>query len=194
MPIMQTKSVNDYLRLAAGAPAVYAAVPIPIAAQHLGRTENTVRTMLRDGRLSGVEIPDAAGKKVTLVTIASLLAYTDKQERTMTRSIETVRTILLQDPRLHTYREIMEPIGLDHHRSSDRDMISRVLAGVSRQSYDDDWLMLSVLVVAKDTNRPSPGFFALARELTLQRDDESDEQFFRRHCAEVLAHYGKGKR
>jgi hypothetical protein len=161
-----------------------AAVPIPLVAEHLNVSSPAVAAMLSDGRLDGVRI----GKN-TLVTLSSLQARQTKragQESTvhkylMKRAKEGVRAIF--------YEPVMAQVGMTPRVPADRTRIGGILGAISEKSYEEDGVLLSVLVHQKTagTTRPGKGFFDLARHLGFKWTD--DNKFIKDQTDKVLAAY-----
>ena len=83
-----------------------------------------------------------------------------------------------------TYGEIAPLAELDMGSPADRDRISEILGEISTYGHKRGNPMLSAVVIKADTNMPGRGFFTLARELGLYREN-NDIVFFARELTKV---------
>ena len=83
----------------------------------------------------------------------------------------------------------MEPFGLNHESSKDREMLGKVLGTISEKTWEEQKIMLSVMAVRKYGGVPNDAFFSLARRLGAMRANENSEQFFRKQVRKVIAAY-----
>jgi len=183
MQVERFDSLADYVS-AQATQGDLAAVPIPLVADHLQVSSPAVVAMLNDGRLDGVRI----GKN-TLVTLSSLQARQTKlsgQESTvykylMKRAKEGVRAIF--------YEPVMAQVGMSPRVPAERSRIGSILGVISEKTFEEDGVLLSVLVHQKKAGvtRPGLGFFNLARHLKLPVRDE--DAFVKEQTDKVLAAY-----
>jgi alkylated DNA nucleotide flippase Atl1 len=82
-----------------------------------------------------------------------------------------------------TYGELAKAIGIAPRS------VGGVLVPISNKSSDSHHVLLSVLVVAKKTGLPSERFFVQAKELSVMRDDELPQIFFRAELTRVYDAY-----
>ena len=80
---------------------------------------------------------------------------------------------------LISYSEAGSIVGLNMNRPPDRAQIGSLLKEICEHEVSRHWPMLSAIVVRKNSKRPGPGFYKLARELgKLQSEEPSNEQNF----------------
>ena len=89
-----------------------------------------------------------------------------------------------------TYSEIAPLAGLDMNRQDDRNRIAEILGEISRNEHINGHPMLSAVVIHKEDNIPGPGFFTLAKELGLHRDN-NNFMFFIRELRRVHDYWGQ---
>jgi hypothetical protein len=86
-----------------------------------------------------------------------------------------------------SYAGLYDQIGLDHTKPLDRFMGSNILGTISRESLDNEGIMLSSLAFGKVQNEPMEGFYDLALELGQLKEratnDEKTEFWVKQmHC------------
>ena len=75
------------------------------------------------------------------------------------------------------YADIAPLAGLDMGNPNDRNRIAKILGEISRQEHAQGHPMLSAVVTQRNNKIPRQGFFTLARELGLHREN-NDLMFF----------------
>lgn len=85
------------------------------------------------------------------------------------------------------------PYQMDVNNLSQNDIriLSDYLGRISADSYLKAGFMASAVVVRKDTGRPGPGFFRLARDVGLLsgETEETEETFWREQVRKARRHY-----
>lgn len=94
-------------------------------------------------------------------------------------------------------RELIAATGLpgfNYDQESERAAVGRLLGEVSRQSYEEDGIMLSALVTHKGSNNEGAGFYKLAADLGEMPPKPTAEQklvAFARLVEAVHEHYAR---
>lgn len=182
--MMQFNNLCAYL-LAHDARGDLAAVPVPLVADHLSVSSAAVAAMLKDGRLEGVRI----GSNV-LVTLASLQARETKRAGEESVTQRYLEKCAKERVRVIFYEPVMAQVGMTPRVPAHRTRIGNILGEISRKSYAQDGVLLSVLVHQKTAGvtHPGKGFFKLAREeLNLPYIDA--DAFVEEQTDKVLAAY-----
>lgn len=173
-----------------------ALMPLSMAAAMLGVEVATVQGYIRRGLLREIvigESRDWIGLSTTEVKAMRLSKLNEVR-----RLATLARPILLGAARDRTTveygAELMEPLGLDHRHTRDRDLIGKALGSISRRTYNKNnterKCMLTVLAVRKDSGMPNSVFFELAKELGAMPQAMSEDRFFRHHKKTVFGIYG----
>ena len=105
-------------------------------------------------------------------------------------SIEIARYLVecAQHKKIQTYGEVHEKMKSRHKHTYFVVELSRYLDKINKVSYPRTGVLLSVLVVNQDTDRPGDGFFTLAAELRQEPhllNPNSWEKFFDDECKRV---------
>ena len=105
-------------------------------------------------------------------------------------SIEIARYLVkcAQHQRIETYGDVCTEMGISHGHTYSAKELKYYLDEINHVSYLCASVLLSVLVVNKDTGRPGSGFFALATRLRQEHcllDPGSWENFFNEECERV---------
>lgn len=189
---MHFNTVEEYLSAYKSDPLNHGMLPIPLVAEHLGKSPPAVTAMLKAGTLREISI----GKRNRFVSISSLIERAADAER----EEEAVRKYLLdmisKGRSSVFYEPIMEPLGLSPTVPAHRTKIGAILDKVSQQSYDEHGVVLSVLVHRKTpgNTRPGPGFWEMAQNIELFDEDTMDkDEFVKAHTNAVFEAYGKAK-
>lgn len=168
-----------------------ALMPVSMAAAMLGVEVATVQGYVRRGLLREIVIGegrDWVGLSTTEVKAMRLLKLSEVR-----RLATLARPILLGAARDRTTVEygvdLMEPLGLDHRHTRDRDLIGKALGSISRKTYSRHKCMLTVLAVRKDSGMPNSVFFELAKTLGAMPKAMSQDRFFWRHKQAVFGIY-----
>lgn len=166
-----------------------AVMPVPLAAELFGITNAGIVTRVRNGVLEEIRV---SGTRY--VTMASVLDAVSKSDR----EIEIVKAYLEQQARSGVtsveYAPVMGLLGLSSKLSADRTKIGWILGAVSRRSYQERGVLLSVIVHRKDTGMPSEnGFFGLVNNLIEDWEDryEDRDSFVEAETKRVLKAYKK---
>ena len=83
-----------------------------------------------------------------------------------------------------TYQELAQATGYPTAGSYISGVFVRILGLISTNEVQQGRPMLSAIAVGK-SGFPSEGFFKLAKELNIQKEDENDEDFWRKECAKI---------
>ncbi len=84
------------------------------------------------------------------------------------------------------YSELYSLAGVNSRNTVSRNSFNNMLGDISRNHYTKGLPLLSVIVVSKSTNRPSAGFFNVARSVNPQYDDNlNDETIYLHEVAKV---------
>lgn len=161
------------------------ALPIPVIAEYLDITPAAVMGRAGRGALEMIEIG-----KTKMISVRSLLAVEEEFERKV-MVVRTKLEILARRGDRHIFYEpIMMAVGLSWRVPADRTAIGGVLGAVSKETFEEDNLMLSVLVHQKKPGQtmPGAGFFDLAKILGFKWRD--DRKFVQDQTDRVLAKFG----
>jgi len=74
------------------------------------------------------------------------------------------------------YSNLYSTIGLDHSNPGDRQLGARILGTISRESNDQDGIMLSAIVNGKSEGNPAEGFYDLAQELDRLSENATEDE------------------
>lgn len=176
-------SLGDYLTDCLAGMSL-AVMPVPVVADHLGKTSAAITAMIRAGKLEEIRI-----KNNRFVKVSSLLDLQDEFEN----QIRVVTDYLVKLAKNGTHKVYYEPVMTEVDMSpsvpADRTKIGHILGEISQKTYDEKRLLLSVLVHRKapGTTRPGPGFFDLARHMGFEWDD--DDEFVKKQTKLVLKAY-----
>lgn len=177
------ESLVEYLEAYADDPTL-AVMPIPVVADHLEKTPAAISAMIRTGKLDEVRI-----KKNRFVLLSSLLARQEGFED----QVETVKKYLVKQAKKGTrslfYEPLMDQVGMKPTTPADRTKIGQILGTISERSYEENGILLSVLVHRKTAGitNPGPGFFNLAKGMGFKFKDKND--FVEEHTNLVMKAY-----
>lgn len=178
-------TVEEYLEALSRDPRGFAIISMNAAATALDLARSSAERMAADGRLTLISMPGLKGVRARDV---SDILNAKREER---RKVVAVLEKAAHQQKPVFYDAVMSPIGLDHTLSVDRNRIGHILGRISRESHQQDGILLSVLVHKKgrklDETLPSDAFFGLAEDLDL---DVSDKRaFVKRQMRLVYKHY-----
>lgn len=166
-----------------------AVMPVPMAAELFGITSAGIVARVRSEALRDIRV--AGTRYITMESVLDSVSKTD-------RDVDIVKAYLEQQARSGVksidYTPVMDLLGLSSKLSADRTKIGWVLGAVSRRSYDEKGVLLSVLVHLKNTSMPSEnGFFGLVDNLIEDWEDSYDdrESFVREETKRVIKAYRK---
>lgn len=166
-----------------------AIVPVPMAADLFGITSAGIVARVRNGALQEIRV--AGTRYVTMESVIDSVSRTD-------RDVDIVKAFLEQQARSGVesieYTPVMGLLGLSSKISADRTKIGWILGAVSRRSFQEKGVLLSVLVHRKNTRMPSEkGFFGLVDNLIEDWDDRHGdrESFVEAEIKRVLKKYRK---
>jgi hypothetical protein len=181
---MMFDALDDYIKAFAKNREL-AIIPIPLVADHLGKSGPAVSAMLRDERLEEIKI--GKNRFVGLKSLVDMQDQFDKQ-------VDVVERDLVKQAKKGVeavyYEPVMAQVGMNTHIPADRNKIGIILGEISERSQAEKGVMLSVLVHRKTlgTTNPGPGFYGLARNLGYDCED-NDSDFVRKQTARVLKAY-----
>ncbi|ABL70355.1 hypothetical protein [Paracoccus denitrificans] len=185
---MEFESVEAYVR-AYSKDRSLAVMPVPMAADLFGITGAGIVSRVRNGVLGEIRI--SGTRYVTMGSVLDAISKTD-------REVEIVKAYLEQQARHGVvsveYAPVMELLGLSSKLSADRTKIGWILGEVSRRSYREKGVLLSVVVHRKNTSMPSEnGFFGLVNALIEDWEDHYNdrESFVEAETKRVLKAYRK---
>lgn len=160
------------------------ALPIPMVAEYLGITPAAVIGRTVRGTLESVEIG-----RTKLISVRCLLGLKEEFERKVSVVRDDLENLARRGEPCIFYEPIMTALDLSWRVPAHRTEIGGVLGAVSEQTFEEDGLLLSVLVHKKKAGRtmPGTGFFDLARSLGFQWKD--DQAFVQEQTDRVLAKF-----
>ena len=189
-------TLDEYIKAYEAEPEKYAVISVAMAADHLGITSAAIGQRIKSGQLQGLTIEGNA-KNWRVVMLHSLVeSIRSKRERNQsiiakTKKVLTTIAANKSKPTI-AYSVLMERVGLNYRNPHDRKLIGELLGQITRESFEQDKLMLSVLAVEKNTGLPTESFFLLAEELgTFDFEEDDYEEFFESQCRKVCRRYGK---
>lgn len=184
MPIDRFESVSEYITMQT-ANGDLAALPIPLVAEYLDVSSPAVNAMLKDGRLDGVRVG-----KSTLVLLNSLQARETKRAGEENSIYKYLKKCARIGNRAVFYEPVMAQVGMTPKIPAHRSRIGWILGQISRKTYAEDGVLLSVLVHQKKagTTRPGTGFFDLAMDLGFKYMDQ--DAFVKAQTDKVMKAYG----
>jgi hypothetical protein len=147
-----------------------AVISMQMAADVRGVTRAAIDRMVQLGQLDEIKVGTTR-----CVRAKSLLDFQDAYEDRIT----IVRRYLeecAQERHITTYQPVMLLIGYTHTNPAHRKAIGAILGDVSRQTWREHKIVLSVIVHLKTSgpSRPSVGFMELAVELGLPKIEDED--------------------
>jgi hypothetical protein len=161
------------------------AVPIPLVADHLQVTPAAIVAMLKTDRLDGVKIGNS-----TMVKLASLQRRHDERSKEVEIVFEYLKQRAKNGTRVIFYEPVMAAVNMTPRVPAHRTRIGQILGEVSKRTYKEKGVLLSILVHQKTAGvtRPGKGFFKLAHDdIELSWDDE--DEFVREQTDKVLKAY-----
>lgn len=149
-----------------------AVISVPMASELFGITSTGIVSRVRSGALEEIKI--SGTRYIMMRSVMDAMSKMDRQ-------VEVVKAYLEQQARNGVasveYAPVMDLLGLSPKLSADRTKIGWILGAVSRQSYEDKKVLLSVIVHRKNTGMPSEnGFFGLVDDLIEDWEDHYDDQ------------------
>lgn len=186
--------VRSYLySLEGGLKIADAFIPTPFAASALGVEQTTVRAYMRNAQLEPFMITSEWEEAWTGVSARSLLKELKRRDQVVTDLIEPIMLDLKQlGGELIEYGKLMPKHGLSASNPHHRNLIGVVLGEVSKRSYADHKVLLSVQVVRKQDHMPSEPFFDLAVDLGAMREGVDHDEFTKSHLKKVRALAARG--
>lgn len=164
-------------------------IPNKIAAELLGDTAASISKRLGNG---GIEFVEIGGRRyVSADAIANQLA----SENALSSMIRIELEDIAKKGGKIFYSELMEKFGMRWQSPPDRTKIGQILGNISKATYAERGVFLSVLVHRKNgkPTNPGPGYFALLdeleRTLTGFHYDAKDSNLIPKHMKEVWASY-----
>ena len=185
---MNFNTTKDYLRAFERDPAAGAIMPIQMIADLRGVTRGAIVHMIDTGQLRQIKI-----EKTRYIQTASFVAYENEIKR-RTQIVYSFLEDLARQRRTCFYDPVMSCIGLRWQTPADRQTIGAMLGQISRETVEDNGILLSVLVHKKSAGRSKPGngFFELAAGLGYEWDDP--DEFVEEEIQKVWALYAKPAR
>ena len=102
---------------------------------------------------------------------------------------EQIREVLIKAAKQNDtifYSKVGKVVELDMANPGERSKLANILDEINREENELNRLLLSVVVVQKESGHPGKGFFDLARELSKQKPDEDNQIFFANECKKVF--------
>lgn len=188
------ETLERYLLALEENPAALAILPITEVAKLKKVTRAAIDRKLRLSQLDTIKIG-----KTRYVAAASLL----RNEAEETGDLKQVQAILESSARAGVerlfYSDVMTPIGMQTKVPAHRMRIGQLLGDLSKLTYRDNGILLSVLVHTRrpGKTRPGPGFFELVDLLAKDNPGDTDllyelddrDSFVQEHTLKVLRHY-----
>ena len=162
-----------------------ALLPIQMIADHRDAARATIERMIKQEQLTGVTV--GKGKFVD----ARSLLILEEEERT---KVAKVRKYLEEcggaGVRSIFYDSVMGIIGLKTDIPYDRKIIGEILGDISKDTWNEAGILLSVIVHKKTSGktRPGSGFFTLANELKCPGRN-NEQRFIETQTTAVLKYY-----
>jgi len=100
------------------------------------------------------------------------------------RLYEELKNIARSDRCTASYSEVQSVAGLNMRNAADRAKIGNMLAEISEHEHRSGRPLLSAVIISARTQRPGPGFFALARRLGVHTGND-DDAFWRAELERV---------
>lgn len=182
---MQFDSPSAYLEALQSNPKL-AIVPLQMVADLRGITRAAVDGMLRSGRLQEIKIENSR-----YVSAESIIELQFREEDRVNK-VENFLKELAASRKTVTYEPIMASVGLSSKIPSHRTAIGKILGDITRRSWEQDGILLTVLVHHKMASytRPGRGFFNLAAELGVP-PWKDEEEMVARETQRVWDFYAK---
>jgi hypothetical protein len=156
-----------------------------MAGDALGVTRAAVEQRVRAGSLDGLKVG-----KTRWVSAASIMKQVDAEEAEVYKVRRYLERLASAGEGID-YGNLMSEFDMSSTIPADRKKIGRLLGKVSRQTWEERGVLLSVLVTRKGSHNPGPGFFDLAEELDDDYESaKSDSAYVNQQINEVFASYG----
>lgn len=184
---LEFETVGEYLDSFKAKPFELGILPVPLAADHLGKTPAAVTAMVKAQTLRQIVI--GKNKFVQTASILDREAGAVDQEKIVRNYLIDM---LKRGETSTFYEPLMDAIGLKTTIPWHRTRIGAILDVISKQSHQERGVVLSVLVHRKapGTTRPGPGFWGMAEDEGLFDPDAEDrDEFVKRHTKEVIKAY-----
>lgn len=188
---MKFATVNDYLEAYKDDPYNHGILPIPLIAEYLDRSAPAVTAMLKAGSLNEITI----GKN-RFVQTASVLEKDDAEAKDVAAVRQYLMNMIAKGETATFYEPIMERIGLVTTTPAHRTKIGAILDRISKDSHDEEGVVLSVLVHRKTAGktRPGPGFWGMVQaEGLFDPETQDKDDFVREHTKLVFKKYAGRK-
>lgn len=167
--MLKYRSVQSYLA-ALDEDYSLAVISKAMAAKNLGVGAPTIDRMLEDERLTGIMV-----EGTTCVRASKLIDMAEEDKKRMEK-VQGLLVKLARKGKHAFYSHVMDPIQLSTKSPPDRKTIARILGAISKKTYEDHGILLTVLIHKKTAGKtgPSEGFFSLADFLGIEYGDRDD--------------------
>lgn len=155
---LEFSSVAEWVQaVAKGRPV--AIMPASMAAEVLGLTENTIKTQLKSGTKPGMSIM-IDGK--AYVSVEYVQDQIEAWEADVAKIRSKLERIASRREKI-TYGDLMAAFDMSSRSARDRNKIGYVLGYISRQTWEEHGIFLSVIVHRKgpEPTTPGPGYEGL---------------------------------
>jgi hypothetical protein len=186
---MHYETVADYLKAYAADPASNGILPIPLVAEHLGKSSPAVTAMLKAETLTEISI----GARNRFIAIASLLEREAGEQGQEDVVWKYLVNMIQTGQRSEFYEPVMSEVGMSTTMPWHRTRMGVILDAVSMRSYKEHGVVISVLVHRKAPGtytRPGPGFWTMVeREGLFDEATMTKDTFVREHTDAVIKAY-----
>lgn len=179
------EETSAYLRALKKDPSL-AVISFQMAADGWNVSRAAIDRMARGGKLEEIQINGTRCVRAT--SFQKLIDEWNEQMAQVRKFVEEYA----RRRKVVFYAPVMEHIGLSAKVPADRKRIGYLLGDISRQTFDEFGILLSVIVHRKTSGitSPGPGFFELAEDLKLEWDD--DDVLVATEMEKVWEHYAVG--
>jgi len=184
---MSYDSPTTYLRALEHDPSL-AIMSVQMVAEFRGVTRAAIDRLLRLGRLEEIKVG-----KTRYVRASSVVALQSGEDERIAKVKRYLEDCAREGTHHLFYDPVMSSVGLSWQVPNDRWVIGVILGEISRQTWRDHRIVLSVLVHKKTpgVTKPGPGFFGLFDEDEFAEFEEWDDdaELVERETQKVLRFY-----
>lgn len=143
----KTFSAEVYLERLTSDPGL-ALMPFEVATDLLQISDSMLRSYIREGQLTEIRVRTKSGSKIG-VTLASIVQrrgiVEDRPQKLLPKAYRLIEDAA-REGKNKVYSELMAALALDHEVSGDRKTFANVLALVCAQSWEEDKVLLGIIV------------------------------------------------